>query len=566
LTHITAWSTTLKTASSRTLGLKEIVHITLDEKKEQDILCITPRLQQVILNKIIMARLFFIICVLVFTECRNANFDKCEYAYTIGLDELKDDKLSVELNFTGNLADTTIFYLPKIVPGVYDELNFGKYLSNFQAFNKYGQPLEVKKIDENSWKVIWARKLTTIRYIIDDGWEKFDFEGIRPYRSAESHFDSAVMILNTHSIFGYFDNNKNIPFRIKIKKPVELYAATGLHQIVRSRNEDEFLADNYRILADNPIMYSSPDTTSINLPNISVNVACYSSSGKKIANELANYILPLLKNQAEYLGGKFATDNYTFIIYHNQNLNNSSNFADGLEHSHSTLILIYSPFDMEIVKNIIFNLASHEFFHTLMPLGLHSHEIADFDFNHPKFSKHLWLYEGMTEYFTIHMPIRQNMQDLDEFIKVIEGKISKMKQFENAVSIIDLSLNPMEMPEEYMNVYFKGALINLCLDIQLRDLSNGIYGVQDLVAELLNKYGKDKPFEDDELFNDIIEITGHPEIGDFIDNYIAGNQELPLKENLLKVGFDLNDETGKISQTMPISEAQKFLRKQWINQ
>ena len=353
---------------------------------------------------------------------------------------------------------------------------------------------------------------------------------------------------------------------IIIEKPAELYAATGLHQIVRSQEEDEFLAENYRILADNPIMYSSPDTISINLPDISVHVACFSSSSKKIAHELANYISPLLKNQTEYLGGKLAAENYTFIIYHNLNPNNSLNFADGLEHSQSTLILIYSPLEMEVLKNIIFNLASHEFFHTLMPLGLHSYEIADFDYNHPKFSRHLWLYEGMTEYFTIHMPIRQNMENVDEFIKVVEGKIWRMNQFENDVSITQLSLNPMEMPEEYMNVYFKGALINLCLDIQLRVLSNGTYGVQDLVAGLLNKYGKDKPFKDDELFNEIIEMTGYPKIGDFIDHYIVGNQELPLKENLLKVGFDLDNKTGKISQTVPVTEEQKYLRKQWINQ
>lgn len=513
-----------------------------------------------------MSKPFFIFCILVSIACKNTGFYKHEYEYTIGLDELKNDKISVELNFTGNLVDTTHFYLPKIVPGVYDDLNFGKYVNNFQAFNKNGKPLEVKKIDENTWEVIGAQKLTKIRYAIDDGWEKFDFEGIRPYRAAESHFDSSVMILNTHSLFGYFDNIKNIPFKIKIKKPGNLYAATSLHPIVRSRNEDEFLAENYRILVDSPIMYSLPDTTSIYLPNISVNVACYSNSGRKIANELADYIDPLLKNQSEYLGGRFATDTYTFIIYHNLNPENSSNFADGLEHSQSTLVLIYAPLNMEILKNIIFKLASHEFFHTLMPLGLHSYEIADFDYNHPKFSRHLWLYEGMTEYFTIHMPVKQKLETLDEFIKVIEGKITKMKQFKNAVSITDLSLNPMKMPDEYLNVYFKGALINLCLDIRLRELSNGIYGVQDLISELLNKYGKDTPFRDDELFNDIIEITGYPEFGEFIDNYIVGNQELPLKENLQKVGFELNFETGKISKITPITEAQKLLRKQWIDQ
>jgi predicted metalloprotease with PDZ domain len=471
----------------------------------------------------------------------------------------------VELNFSGDLTDTNYFCLPKIIPGIYDDVNFGKFLSDFQAFDREENRLNITKIDENSWKISNSGKLKKIRYRIDDGWENFDSEDLRPYRSAESSFNDSVLILNTHSLFGYFKDHTNLPFRINIQKQKGFYAATSLSRIKSSKSEDEFLAPNYNQLVDNPIMYSLPDTTFIKLPNISVEVACYSSSSRSISNDIAVHISLLLKNQAAYLGGKLLTNHFTFIIYHNLNTNNLSNFADGLEHSNSTLILMYSPLDMEILKRIVFKHTSHEFFHILMPIGLHSREIADYNFNSPKFSRHLWLYEGMTEYFTIHMPIKQNMQSLDEFIEVIESKISKMNQFKNVVSITQLSLHVMEMPDEYMNVYFKGALINLCLDIQLRELSKGTYGVQDLVLELINKYGKDKPFEDAELFDEIIEITGYPEIRDFIDNYIRGNRPIPLKEDLLKVGLHLDVETGEISPISPLSEQQINLRWQWIN-
>jgi predicted metalloprotease with PDZ domain len=117
-----------------------------------------------------------------------------------------------------------------------------------------------------------------------------------------------------------------------------------------------------------------------------------------------------------------------------------------------------------------------------------------------------------------------------------------------------------------MNVYYKGALTNLCLDIQLREISNGAYGVQNLVSDLTNRYGKDKPFHDEDLFNDIYEITRSSDIKLFIEKYINGTEELPLKEMLLKVGFDLDSETGKITEIIPITESQRALRKHWINQ
>ena len=97
----------------------------------------------------------------------------------------------------------------------------------------------------------------------------------------------------------------------------------------------------------------------------------------------------------------------------------------------------------------------------VQPLGLHSYEIAEYDFSDPKFSQHLWLYEGMTEYFTIHVRIKHKMESLDEFLRVLEQKVSAMKEYSNELPFTEFSKNVMDMPDEYMNVYFKGALINL---------------------------------------------------------------------------------------------------------
>ena len=227
---------------------------------------------------------------------------------------------------------------------------------------------------------------------------------------------------------------------------------------------------------------------------------------------------------------------------------------------------MYSPLNMEVLKATIFGLASHEFFHTVQPLGLHSYEIADFDFSDPKFSQHLWLYEGMTEYFTIHMRIKQNMESLDEFLKVLEHKISKMNEYSNDISFTEFSKNVIDMPEDYMNVYFKGALINLCLDIRLRELSDGAYGVQNLIADLLDRYGKDKPFKDDVLFEDIYKQTGFPEIKEFVEMHIEGTEPLPLKETLIKVGLLYDEETGTVTEMRTLNDKQRILRKQWINQ
>jgi predicted metalloprotease with PDZ domain len=89
--------------------------------------------------------------------------------------------------------------------------------------------------------------------------------------------------------------------------------------------------------------------------------------------------------------------------------------------------------------------------------------------------------------------------------------------------------------DQYGNVYEKGTLIGMCLDIQLRKLSAGNYGLQNLIIDLSKKFGKDKPFKDEELFDEITKLT-YPEIGDFLKRYVGGVEKLPLKELLNEVG------------------------------
>ncbi len=76
----------------------------------------------------------------------------------------------------------------------------------------------------------------------------------------------------------------------------------------------------------------------------------------------------------------------------------------------------------------------------------------------------------------------------------------------------------------------------MCLDIQLRKLSGGKMGTQELMRELAKSYGKDKPFKDNELFDKITALT-YPEIGTFFKRHVAGATPLPYAEILGMAGL-----------------------------
>jgi predicted metalloprotease with PDZ domain len=70
-----------------------------------------------------------------------------------------------------------------------------------------------------------------------------------------------------------------------------------------------------------------------------------------------------------------------------------------LEHPTATTVVLPEVMPKEELVKSMMDVVSHEFFHIVTPLSIHSKEIQDFDYNDPKMSQHLWMYEGVTEYF-----------------------------------------------------------------------------------------------------------------------------------------------------------------------
>ena len=155
------------------------------------------------------------------------------------------------------------------------------------------------------------------------------------------------------------------------------------------------------------------------------------------------------------------------------------------------------------------DIVSHEFFHIVTPLTIHSKEIQYFDFNDPKMSMHLWMYEGTTEYFANLFQIQQGLISEEEFYKRLMDKVGNANSYDDDMSFTVMSKNILEEPykDNYANVYEKGALINMALDIRLRELSGGEKGILWLMKELSKKYGESIPFEDDSLINEMVNRT-----------------------------------------------------------
>lgn len=466
------------------------------------------------------------------------------YKFYLDLNKISNDLIEITLETPTINQEKIIYNMPKIVPGTYQVYDFGQYVIDFEAFDSNEVPISVNRLDQNRWEISNATKLHKITYWVEDTWDAdVDELVFEPGGTNIEQFENVV--LNNHGFFGYFDGMKNIPYELNIIRPEYFYGSTGLTTVTTTENTDKFTIENYMDLVDSPIMYCKPDTTTFEVGGAKILVSVYSSNKIVTSALLAKDIEEILKAQQAYLGGKLPIDKYAFIIYLYTGQSGSGG-SGALEHSYSSFY--YLPaIDPKRLSGFLVDIAAHEFFHIVTPLNIHSEEIGNFDYINPKMSKHLWMYEGVTEYFANHVQVYQKMISIDAYLEVIIDKMYGARGFLDALPFTELSLGALDVhKEQYSNVYQKGALIGLCLDILIREQSNGKNGLKDLMNTLSNEYGKNVSFKDDELFDKIASLTD-PTIRTFFTNYVEGNKSLPFEDIFNKVGITFKT-NAKVSE------------------
>lgn len=462
----------------------------------------------------------------------------------LDLVNVDDDKVMVSVDPGKFTTEETTFYIPKTVPGTYSTDNYGQFIEGVKAIDYKGNELSVTKLDDNSWKISNATALDKVTYWVSDSYDIEGEEGV--FSPAGTNIKAGEnFMLNLHGFVGYFDGMSEKPYQLVIKHPKDLIAGTSLKKVAVATDEeqtyatDQFNVNRYFEVTDHPIMYSTPDTTSFQLQGMKVKLQVYSPNKAYSVEDIAPKMKEMMQAQKSFLGEIDNTDVYAVLLYLSDVNGQDAQGFGALEHHTSTTVVLPESMPLERLNETMKDVVSHEFFHIITPLSVHSNEVHYFDYNDPEMSQHLWMYEGVTEYFANLFQVKEGLIDHQAFYDRMSEKITSSKQFDDTMPFTVMSENILdeEYESSYYNVYQKGALIGMSLDIRLRELSNGEMGILDLMKKLSNKYGKDKPFEDEELIPAIIELT-YPEIQSFFDTYITGTTPIPYGDFFAKVGVE----------------------------
>lgn len=483
-------------------------------------------------------RVLFLGIIFLFSVAKMAAV--APFTYFIDLNQAFTDEIQVKVQISPGVLKNSngIFQFPKTVPGAYEVYDYGRFVKKLQAFDVNNKEIASERYDVNSWKIKDILLVSYIQYTVEDTWDSENKNPGVVFEPVGSNFEhNRNFVLNHGAIFGYFQGFEPSEIELVIDRPVDFYGSTSLNRSGGDMDTDKYKVLSYHELIDSPMMFCRPDTTHIQLGLAKIEVSVYSPNKQITSKEVAKLLEPQLQAQLKYLGYVIPVERYVFIFYFSKDDYLSKAFG-ALEHSRSSLFCLIE----DKVKNIgitIEQIAAHEFFHIITPLYIHSEEVHNFNYANPNMSKHLWLYEGVVEYLSLHALLEAKVIGQDVFLSKIEEKMRNADAFDPSLSFTEMSRRCMEpdIASQYYNVYEKGALIGLCLDVYIMQTSKGKMNLRSLLRDLAKTYGLNKPFKDDDLFGEIGKLT-NPDVKLFLEKFVSDTLPLPYEEIFKYVGIN----------------------------
>jgi len=472
----------------------------------------------------------------------------------INISGVTDDKVPVTINPGRFTQEIVTYRLPRVVQGTYAVSDFGSFIDDFKAYDYSGNEMVTTKVDDNSWTISNAKDLDKISYLVNDTYD-IESSGNTPFSPSGTNIAPKNYVLNLHGFIGYFDSLKNNQYSLDVTAPADFVRTSALQSSGITASEDgenatsHYSAPRYFDITDNPMMYGELDVEEFKVGDITIVLSVYSPNKVHSAAKIKEVAYRMMEAQKEYMGDINSTPRYDIYLYLAEQGENSPKGFGALEHHTSTVVVLPESMPFEALEESMIDVVAHEFFHIVTPLSVHSEDVHYFDYNNPTFSKHLWMYEGVTEYFATLFQVNQNLVSEEEFYAKILGKIATSANMDDTMSFTEMSENILDEPyaPQYFNVYQKGALIGMCIDILMREESNGNRGILSLMKELSNKYGKNMPFDDDKIVAEITKMT-YPSIGEFLSKHVVGinGKTEPIDYNIFFDKAGLENSEAKV--------------------
>ena len=261
------------------------------------------------------------------------------------------------------------------------------------------------------------------------------------------------------------------------------------------------------------------------------------------------------------------------VPYDNYCLIHMGQGGGGLEHLNSQACYTDGSYRFQSRRAHVKFLAflAHEYFHLYNVKCIRPVELWPFDYNREAITPMLWVSEGLTCYYEFRLLRQAGIATPDESLELLSTYFSLYAPYEGQhhmslrQSSYDIWLNFMNNDDNQRDVrisyYFKGPIIGLLFDIDIRRKTNQQRSLDDVMRLLYNRYYKQlqRGFTEEEFWAAAEEVAGQPMTD--IRRLVDTTAEPDYNQYLQPAGLCIDTTDWSIRRVLhPTPTQQRFLK------
>lgn len=457
--------------------------------------------------------------------------------------------------------------LPAWIPGSYMIRDFAKNIVSIKALAGK-KNIKLQQIDKSSWKAEACDAEIKVHYRVY-AWD-LSVRG--------AHLDTTHGFFNGTSVFLEVVGQSEQTCSVEINRPQcdgskHWQLATTLAPEVEGTEYDfefgRFKADSYQELIDHPVEMGRFTRFHFSAAGIRHDVVL-TGRFECDSDRLKQDLTKICEQHVAMFGAPAPMPRYLFLVMV------VGEGYGGLEHRNSTSLLcartdLPHPAQQKMSEEYrsFLGLCSHEYFHSWNVKRITPALFVNPDLSGEVYSPLLWAFEGITSYYDDLALVRSGCIKRQDYLQLLAQTITRVQRGHGRKlqSVAQSSFNTWtkfyKQDENATNAivsyYAKGALIALCIDIRMRQLTQGERSLDDVMRELWRRYQQGRQgINEFEIQHIVNELVGR-DLTDFMRQLIYQTDELPLQETLKEVSVELTyrasagqlDKGGKEESVLP---------------
>ncbi len=429
---------------------------------------------------------------------------------------------------------------------LYQIRDFAFRVSDFRAADATGNPLPVRRLDKETWRVEHATASSgEIRVEYATFW---DDPGPFGTQLNDEHAS-----LNLAMILCYVPERRAEETLVHFRDlPPDWRVAVELpHGASDTGGDASYEAASYDALVDAPVEIGRFDEWSFAAAGRQIRVVLH---GESVDHAALTRVLSQIVNYETRLMDDAPFREYMFLLHVGPSYG-----GGGMEHANSTAIAVGS-------YATIANVSAHEFFHLWNVKRIRPQSLEPVDYTREMWTPSLWFAEGVTSTYAAYALERTGLWNHTQFLADLGAQITELearpaRTWQSAEeSSLDTWFDKYPLydrPDFSISYYNKGQLLGVALDILIRDATDNRASLDDVMRRMNQQYAQRGRFYADGagIEEAVVEVVRGANSGaansgaasagaaadlpSFFKRYVSGTDEIPFADLLSRAGLTL---------------------------